>query len=195
MSTKISAEKFYDQIAANYDDTLTSSQVNAQYVNEAVKIFHRYNHHQGNVLDIACGTGNLSELLQGDFEYTGIDISSKMLDFAYQRGYKTIHKPIETALEQIDTNSFDFVFSLGSLLCVEDATTAIEHMRRIARKTILISLDETTEEFIKKSAVPVYDHSKIIIKDATEDYFILGWTSPTTGIPIRTRMIYIEQDR
>ncbi len=195
MSTKISAEEFYDQIAASYDDTLTSSKVNAQYVNEAVKIFHRYNHHQGNVLDIGCGTGNLSELLQGDFEYTGIDISSKMLDFAYQRGYKTIHKPIETALEQIDTKSFDFVFCLGSLLCVEDAATAIEHMGRIASKTILISLDETTEEFIKKSAVPVYDRSKIIIKDATEDYFILGWTSPTTGIPIRTRMIYIEQDR
>ena len=66
-------------------------------------------------------------------------------------------------------------------------------MYRIARKTILISLDETTEEYIKNFVVPVYDHSKITIKNATEDYFIVGWTSPTTGIPICTRMIYIEQ--
>ena len=66
-------------------------------------------------------------------------------------------------------------------------------MRRIARKTILISLDETTEEYIQKFVVPVYDHSKIPIEDSIEDYFIRGWTSPTLGISIQTRMIYIEQ--
>ena len=194
MSTKISAEEFYDQLASNYDDTLQDSKVNAQHVNEAVKIFHRRDRNQGSILDIGCGTGNLSELLQGDFEYTGIDISSKMLDYAAQRGYKTIHKPVETALAEIENKSFDFVFCLSSLLCVKEADTAIEHIRRIARKTILISLDETTQEYIKNFVVPVYDHSKILIKDATEDYFIVGWTSPTTGIPIRTRMIYIEQE-
>ncbi len=193
MLPKISAEEFYDKFADNYDLVLKDSNYNAQYINEAAKIFHRYNHHQGNVLDIACGTGALSELLHGDFEYTGIDISGKMLDYAAQRGYKTIHKPIETALAEIDNQSYDFIFCLSSLLCVEDAATAIKHMVRIARKTILISLDEITEEYIKNAVVPVYDHSKISIENAIEDYFIVGWTSPTLGISIRTRMIYIEQ--
>lgn len=78
-------------------------------------------------------------------------------------------------------------------MCVEDGKAAIEQIYRIARKTILISLDELTEQYIKNFAVPVYDHSKIIVKNATEDYYILGWTSPTTGISIRSRMIYIEQ--
>ncbi|WP_287519342.1 hypothetical protein [Okeania sp. SIO2C2] len=67
-------------------------------------------------------------------------------------------------------------------------------MERIARQAILVSIDETTEEFIKNFAVPVYDHSKITIENATEDYFIAGWISKTTGIPIRTRMIYIEKN-
>ncbi len=172
---------------------LKDPKCNAQHVNEGVKIFHRHNHHHGKILDIGCGTGILSELLQGNFEWTGIDISSNMLDYAAKRGYKTIHKPIETALAEIDTQSFDFVFSLSSLLCVQDAATAIEHIGRIARQTILISLDETTEEYIKNFVVPVYDHSKIKIEDAVEDYFIVGWTSPTLGISIRTRMIYIDQ--
>ena len=79
------------------------------------------------------------------------------------------------------------------MLFVEDAKTAIEHIYRIARQAILISLDETTEEYIKNFAVPVYDHSKITIKNAIEDYWIIGWTSPTTGIPIQTPMAYIEQ--
>ncbi|NEO56778.1 MAG: class I SAM-dependent methyltransferase [Okeania sp. SIO3B5] len=193
MTNKISAEEFYDELSANYDDVLKDPKCNVQHLNEAAKIFHRYNYHQGSILDIGCGTGFLSELLQGNFEYTGIDISSNILDYAAKRGYKTIHKSIETALPEIDKNSYDFVFCLGSLLCVEDAKTAIEHIDRIARQAILISLDETTEEFIKNFAVPVYDHSKIVIENSIEDYFILGWTSPTTGIPIKTRMIFIEQ--
>ncbi|MGB3510731.1 MAG: class I SAM-dependent methyltransferase [Microcoleaceae cyanobacterium] len=162
-------------------------------MNEAVKIFHKYNYHQGSILDIGCGTGFLSKLSQGNFEYTGINISSKMLGYATKRGYKTIHKSIETALPEIDSQSYDFVFCLSSLYLVEDAATAIKHIYRIARKAIFISLDEMTEEYIKKVVVPAYDYSKITIKNVIEDYFILGLTSPTTGILIRTRMIYIEQ--
>ena len=128
MVNKISAEEFYDNLAVNYDDVLKDPKCNAQHVYEAVKIFHKYNHHQGSILDIGCGTGFLSELLQGNFEYTGIDISSKILDYAAKRGYQTIHKSIELALPEINTQSYDFVFCLGSLLFVEDSQTAIEHI-------------------------------------------------------------------
>ncbi|NET44879.1 class I SAM-dependent methyltransferase [Okeania sp. SIO2B3] len=193
MLDKISAEEFYDNYAIKYDDVVFKGKCNAQHLNEAVKIFHQHNYHQGMILDIGCGTGFLSGLLQGNFEYTGIDISAKMLDIAAKRGYKTIHKPIETALAEIDSQSYDFVFCLGSLYFVEDAQTAIEHIYRISRKAIIISIDELTEEYIKNFVVPVYDHSKIVLEDAIEDYFIIGWTSSSQGIHIRTRMIYIEQ--
>ncbi|GGA40995.1 class I SAM-dependent methyltransferase [Okeania sp. KiyG1] len=193
MVNKISAEEFYDNYAAKYDD-VAKRQSNANLHNEMLKIFQKYNHHQGSILDIACGTGLLSELLQGSFEYTGVDISGKMLDYAAKRGYKTIHKSIETALAEIDSQSYDFVFCLSSLHFVEDAKTAIEHIYRIARQAIIISLDEMTEEYIKNFVVPVYDHSKITIEDAIEDYFIIGWTSSSQGIDIRTRMIYVEQN-
>ena len=193
MSKKISAEEFYDGFAAQYDNLLKDPKYNVQHLNEASKIFNRYNHVQGNILDIGCGTGTLSELLQGDFQYTGIDISDKMLKYAAQRGYKIIHNPMETALAKIDSHSYDFVFCLGSLLCVKDAITAINHMRRIARQSILVSLDETTAEYISNVIVPVYDHSQIALEEAIEDYFIVGWTSPTLRISIRTRMIYIER--
>ena len=194
MVNKISAEEFYDDYAPKYDDVLKDPKCNGQHVYEAAKIFHQYNYHQGSILDIGCGTGLLSELLQGNFEYTGIDISSKILDYAAKRGYQTIHRSIETALPEIEDNSYDFVFCLGSLLFIEDVKTAVEHIYRVARQAILISLDETTEEYIKKFAVPVYNHSKITVKNAIEDYFILGFTSSTTGISIRTRLIYIEQN-
>ncbi len=69
----------------------------------------------------------------------------------------------------------------------------MEHIYRIARKAILISLDEPVEEYIKNFVVPVYDHSKMVIENAIEDYFILGWTSSSIKVPIRTPMIFIEE--
>ena len=193
MANKISAEEFFDDWSVKYDDLFKDPKYYVRYLNEAAKIFHQYNYYQGSILDIGCGTGLLSELLQGNFEYTGIDISSKILDYAAKRGYQTIHRSIEIALPEIDDNSYDFVFCLSSLLFIEDVKTAVENIYRVARQAILISLDETTEEYIKNLAVPVYNHSKITVKNAIEDYFILGFTSPTTGISIRTRMIYIEK--
>ncbi len=194
MLKKTTAEEFYDAIASDYDEILESDKCDARHVNEAVKIFHRYNHHQGNILDIGCGTGMLSQLLEGNFEYTGIDISNEMLNIASKRGYQTICKPLEIALAEVDTDSYDFVFCLSSLLCIEDVGAAIIHMRRIARKTILISLDEVSQEFIQKYVIPVFDHSQFPIEDAVEDYFIAGWTSPTIDMSVQTRMIYIEQN-
>ena len=63
----------------------------------------------------------------------------------------------------------------------------------INQNFIIKGREEGCEEYIKNLAVPVYNHSKITVKNAIEDYFILGFTSPTTGISIRTRMIYIEK--
>ncbi|NEQ73906.1 MAG: class I SAM-dependent methyltransferase [Okeania sp. SIO2C9] len=192
MTNKISTEEFYDNFALKYDD-IAKARSNLKFHNEAVKIFHQYNHHQGTILDIGCGTGFISELLEGNFEYTGIDISAKMLDYAAKRGYKTIHKQIEKALPEIDSQSYDFVLSLSSLLFLEDAKTAMEHIYRIACQAILITLDEMTEEYIKSSIIQSYDHSKIVIENAIEDYFIVGWTSSNQGVDIRTRVAYIQQ--
>ncbi|MGD1712377.1 class I SAM-dependent DNA methyltransferase [Dapis sp. BLCC M172] len=95
MSNKIYPEEFYDNYAVKYDD-VAKKKSNANLHNEVSKIFHQHNnnHNQGSILDIGCGTGLLSELLQGDFEYTGIDISANMLEYAAKRGYQTINKPI-----------------------------------------------------------------------------------------------------
>ncbi|WP_036478867.1 class I SAM-dependent methyltransferase [Myxosarcina sp. GI1] len=196
MQTKISAEQFYDQLASNYDAIHKDpKKANAQHVTEAAKIFQKYNSSpRGSVLDLGCGTGLISELLQGELEYTGIDVSQKMLDIAAQRGYKTIYKSIEDALPEIPDNSHDFVFALSCLCFVSDMNSVLMHLNRIARQTILLSLDDVTQEFIRKAPTKFhYNHSQVDIPNTKEDYFIKGWTSPTTGITIQTRMIYIEK--
>ena len=198
MNSHISPDEFYDNLASSYDALLKDSKYNVQHIYEGAKIFQKYNTNitgniLGKILDIGCGTGFLKDLLGGNFEYTGIDISQNMLNYASQRGYKTIHQPIAAALPEIPNHSYDFVFALGSLLFVENIHSTLTNIERIARKSILLSLDLVSEDYKKEVVVPVYNHSEISIPNAKEDYFIEGWISPTTGIAVKTRMIYIEK--
>ncbi len=195
MYTKISPQEFYNKFAHLYDSALKGIQVNAQYVNEAAKIFHKYHRGtSGSILDLGCGTGLLKDLLEGKFEYTGIDVAENMLNYASKRGYKMIHKSIEEALPELPDSSYDFVFALGSLLFIKDVHPSLEHINRIARQSILLSLDSLTKEYIDSFTVAVFEHSKVSMPEAQDDYLIRGWTSPTTGITIKTRMIYVPKN-
>ena len=193
MGTKISAKEFYDKFAPTYDAALKSPQIDAQHVNEAAKIFQKYNNAtSGSILDLGCGTGQLKDLLGDEFEYTGIDISDEMLKRASDRGYKTIKKPIEDALGELPDRSYDFIFALSSFHFFENIDLLLKNLERIACRSILLSLDEVTEDYKRNFSVAVYNHSQLEFPNAKENYFIRGWTSPTTGITIKSKMIYIE---
>lgn len=192
MKNEVSAEQFYDQFAPSYDAELAGTKIDAQHVNEVATLFNKkYRDENGNILDIGCGTGRLKDLLDGQFNYTGIDVSGKMLEQAAQRGYEIIHSPVEAAITDLGDNAFDFVFALSSLLFVEDIQSVLVNMRRIARRAIFLSLDNLSEEYIRDFAVSVFDHAGVAIADAKDGYLIRGWTSPTTGITIQTRIIHV----
>ncbi|MBW4625615.1 MAG: class I SAM-dependent methyltransferase [Brasilonema octagenarum HA4186-MV1] len=194
MNKENDIENYYDKYSEKYDEVAKSPECKAQFHNEAKKIFRKYNHQTGSILDVGCGTGLLSDVLEGNFEYTGIDVSGGMLKYASERGYKTIHQTIEDGLPKIESKSYDFVVSLSALFLVEDIHTSLNQINRIARKAILIGLDRLTDDYIKNAYLPVYDHSQVNIPNTLEDYFILGWISPTLGTSIYTRMIYVEPD-
>ena len=162
-STKITPEEFYDNFAKDYDLTVNGAKVNAQNTSEAVKLFHKHNPGiSSNVLDIGCGTGLLRDFLGKEFEYTGIDVSGSMLEYASQRGYKVMHKKVEDALPQISDLSYDFVFALSSLQFVRDISFCLSHINRIARKSIVLSLDDLTEDFLHRSKMECYNYSQIL---------------------------------
>eukprot|EP00929_Paragymnodinium_shiwhaense_P038680 TRINITY_DN20414_c0_g1_i3.p1 TRINITY_DN20414_c0_g1~~TRINITY_DN20414_c0_g1_i3.p1 ORF type:complete len:157 (+),score=36.05 TRINITY_DN20414_c0_g1_i3:181-651(+) len=153
MSSRMTAETFYDKFAATYDTAIFSDVIQDQHFLEGCKLFKKHiGTTTGSVLDIGCGTGLLKDELGPSFEYTGVDVSGEMLDRAAARGYKCIKSGAETALPLLPDNSVDYIVALSSLHFVEDFQ---------------------------------------MIDGATDDYKIRGWTSPTLGMDIQTRMIYI----
>ncbi len=192
MMEKVSAEEYFDDLAQEYECEGVSVALEVGHLVEAKKIFAKYNHTHGSILDLGCGTGLLSEALAGDFEFTGIDISKTMLESAAQRGYKTIHKSLDVGLLEIQDQAYDFVTCLTALLCIENIAPVLHEMRRIARKGILITLEDITDDFVEDFPAVSYNHTHLSFPDAKEDYRVLGWQTPTRGTDIYVRMIYIE---
>ena len=75
-------------------------------------------HRSGKVLDIACGTGKVIEILKRfpAIELHGCDISDLLLSRAAQRGIAPDRLTLTDATKMIYPNkSFDFAYSIGSL--------------------------------------------------------------------------------
>jgi ubiquinone/menaquinone biosynthesis C-methylase UbiE len=81
--------------------------------------------------------------------------------------------PTEEALPALFDNSYDFVFALSSLRFVADIEASLAH-HRIARRSILLSLDDLSDDYIRDFTVTVYNHAKVEVPEAKEDYLIRG---------------------
>ena len=187
-------QEFYDGFADEYDAVLLGSTVKAQYHFEVSKIFQKYHHISGSILDVGCGTGLIKDFLGDSFSYTGIDLSSNMLKRAKARGFKVILGAMEDVLSNIHPRSYDYALCMSNLYYIQDAYTIIEHLARIARKGVVLSIDHMVDEYVQQIPCPVYNHIDIQLPNLLEDYVFLGWNSPTLDIPINTRIIYFQPE-
>jgi ubiquinone/menaquinone biosynthesis C-methylase UbiE len=95
---------------------------------------------KGKALDICCGAGtNTVYLAQKGFEVTGIDISSKAIEYAKKKAQQASVKidfKVQNFLElPFKDEEFDFVFDMGCFhhVEVEDRTKFIKGVHRILK--------------------------------------------------------------
>ena len=115
-----------------------------------------------------------------------------MLERANERGFKVILGAMEDILPNIPARSYDYALCLSNLYYIQDAHTITEHLARIARKGVVLSIDHMVDEYVQRIPCPVYNHIDIQIPNLLEDYVFLGWHSPTLHIPINTRIMYFQ---
>ena len=131
----------YNTLASGYDDLHRDEQVNKlQIIATELSITP-----QTTVLDVGCGTG-LSAAL--NCAVVGVDTNEAMLQ---QCTFPAIlasaeHLPFPTA-------SFDIVISLTMLHHVQNAQQAIQEMKQVGKKHIVISLLRSSPRFEQLSAI------------------------------------------
>ena len=107
-------EKFayaYDRIMYNVDYPRWE-----EYIND---LFLRDNHHPQKMLDLACGTGQLTMLLaKRGYEMWGVDRAEGMLKIARQ---KSAQSNLEIEFRQGDMRDFDLPQKFDTIVCTYDS--------------------------------------------------------------------------
>ena len=193
MKQRENVRKLYDETASVYDEEF-EQKADYQVPEILQEIYQANGFISGSILDIGCGTGKLNEYLDHHFDYTGIDLSEKMLEVARTRGAKTLSGPAEEVLKTLSDKSFDHVVALSSLYFIEDFANIICEMERIARHSFFITLERFTPETIndmKKKGISLYNHSSSAIANPTKIFTnTFLWQRPVQGEKIYGDIVF-----
>lgn len=110
------------------------------------------------VLDAGCGVGAFSEpLVTGNTVY-GVDFSVKSLEFAAQRGLKTVQGDL-TALPFPD-GKFDLVLCIGVIQLIPDYRRVIEELARVTKPEGTMLIQTLHRRSIQRKALSLFEQSK-----------------------------------
>ena len=132
------------KLAHEYDERREGTRNGRYYSKEWLRtILHQIDLSKvKSILDIGCGTGILYEVLQEEGysgSYVGTDLSEDMLEVGRKR-YKGIDlRVMDCEKLEFPSKSVDVVFMRSVLHHVPHPTQAIKEMKRVAKKTILLS--------------------------------------------------------
>ena len=143
---------FSYKIFANYYDILTENIDYTQICNYYLDILYSNGIESGKILDLACGTGNLSiELVkQKDFSITATDLSAEMLSFASAKiGFDNAR------FLQLDMRKLPFHDEFDAILCTLDSLNHLEN------KSDLENTFRAVNDSLKTGGIFAFDMNSI----------------------------------
>ena len=98
------------------------------------------------LLDAGCGIGfDVPRLTELGYEYTGVDLTPEMLTRAKERNPVANFEQADITMRiPFPDESFDIVVSHDVLIHVDDFTSALDEMWRVAKKAMVVRLAYTT---------------------------------------------------
>ena len=118
----------YDKLSRFYD--IGWGDFSIQYLDLINELLREHGIKQARILDIACGTGNLTlELAQQGHHVCGTDISSEMIDIAKKKakGFSNLTYMVRDMTEAIYGSKFDMV------TCTYDSINYLRRLRDVFR--------------------------------------------------------------
>jgi ubiquinone/menaquinone biosynthesis C-methylase UbiE len=131
------SEQQFKEIANHYDDLMAGVPYGL-WVQYLKGLLDRMHFKPKTVLDVACGTGNVSEVLsrQG-YEVVGIDIAPDMIEVAKSKKSRVEYYAQDMAELDLDGRKFDLAISLfDSLNYVTDVAQLAEGIRRVGEHIV-----------------------------------------------------------
>jgi len=141
----------YKDFAFIYDELMNEVDYNG-WVENIENIIKNENAQVQNILELACGTGNLTiPLTKKNYDIAGIDISEEMLSVAREKAEK---EGVELVLLQQDIAELDFdVPNLDCILCACDGFNYLTYDDELE------SVFEKSYELLKNDGIFIFDIS------------------------------------
>lgn len=126
---------YYDHISRGYEGLYREEQ------EEKWEVLKDYVDVRGKkVLEVGCGTGIITEKLQGAKELTAVDRSRKMIEVAKEKGINAKFLVADAMELPFKDDEFDLVVSVTMLQDLEDPLKAVEEMKRVGKKVVFTCL-------------------------------------------------------
>ena len=170
----------------------------------------------GKVLDLGCGSGLVGDALNSlpgrDFQLDGVDISKEMVEYSlreknYSKGYVGRIEDVVPTLVERGTR-YDYSVGLTSFYYLPNPEPVIQRLFELNSKGFSISLDEITEEFIKRihehtgQRVPMYNHvgwfDHLRLPDGwriADQIYGPAWRSPRVEDEINAEVVTLLRDQ
>ncbi len=144
---KRTTEKYFDEIAGNYDKSYDGKFVRCMYDEIITRTLQK---DPADILDLGCGNGNVLDLLQqkSDARLYGIDLSEKMIQQAKKRFGDKVELQIGDA-EKLPYRErfFDIIICNASFHHYIHPDMVIEEMKRVLKPQGTIILGDPTAPF------------------------------------------------
>lgn len=120
---------------ACYYDKLTENVDYGKIATRCHELIKRYSSEHEVVLDLACGTGSLSEALARlDYDVVGVDLSDQMLEEAMDKRYES---GLNIQYLMQDMTELDLYGAVDAVVCVLDSINHLE-MRKLSERLLSV---------------------------------------------------------
>lgn len=126
----------YNQFAYIFDALMRDVNY-IKWVDYLEEIFKKYGVNPRLVLDLACGTGNITiEGAKRGYEMIGVDISPEMLSVARQ---KSLDQELDILFLNQDMTSFELYGTVDAIICCMDGVNYITEKKHLIRMFKLVN--------------------------------------------------------
>lgn len=157
-------DNYYNNFAYYYDDLTKNVDYHnrALYFNEIIKKFN--GNTSGTLLDLACGTGNISEEMSKlGYDVIGADISEGMLNIALN---KKFDNGLNIQYVKQDMRNLDMFGTIDNILCVLDSLNHLPNLNDIKKTFSRVSLFTEPNGLFIFDMNTIYKHQEILANNS-----------------------------
>lgn len=181
--------RYYDELTANID-----YRARAGYFHEIIKKFKRT---EGNILlDLACGTGSLSEQLAGlGYDVVGVDNSDEMLSTAISKKFES-GLPVQYLCQ--DMRRIDMFGTIDVTVCALDSINHLAGLDDVARTFAGVSFFSELGGLFIFDVNTAYKHRNILANNTftyeTDDVYCIWENTLDAGTDaVRISLEFFER--